>query len=313
MIREFQPADVRRLTGLLAETQPERPPPTAGGLRHWIESHPPRARFRQWVAEEDGDLVGLATARFTWTISPGDVAFLWVGVVEGARGRGLGAELYALADRHLVEHRARRVETVALEGSPGERFAEERGFRRTRTELLLRLDPGAADLSALAALDEARRAEGFRLASLGSVLDRRRELHAVYAAASADIPADEAEDDIRLADFADHVLGDPELDRDGSFVVVHGGRPVALAFVLVDREQGVAVSEMTGTLPEFRGRGLARLAKLATIRWARESGIRELATENDAENAPMLALNRSLGYRVAHTRVILARDLRAAP
>ena len=52
---------------------------------------------------------------------------------------------------------------------------------------------------------------------------------------------------------------------------------------------------MTGTLPEFRRRGLARLAKLATIRWAAENGVEWMLTANAEANTGMRALNESLG------------------
>jgi GNAT superfamily N-acetyltransferase len=145
------------------------------------------------------------------------------------------------------------------------------------------------------------------VASLAEVRDREDELYELYATASADIPEDDPEDAISEEDFRGHVLGDPELSPEGSAVVVEGGRPVALAFVLVDPEQGVGINEMTATLRDYRGRGLARLAKLATMRWARDNGLRELATEVDDRNVPMLAVNREVGYRRTHTRATLAR------
>jgi GNAT superfamily N-acetyltransferase len=54
---------------------------------------------------------------------------------------------------------------------------------------------------------------------------------------------------------------------------------------------------ITGVLPGYRGRGIALALKLLAIRAARQSGVRYLRTNNDAENAPMLAVNRKLGYR----------------
>jgi GNAT superfamily N-acetyltransferase len=66
---------------------------------------------------------------------------------------------------------------------------------------------------------------------------------------------------------------------------------------------------MTATLPAFRRRGLARLAKLATIRWAAEAGITSILTSNDRENPGMLALNDELGYRLRRWSSVFARDL----
>ena len=76
-----------------------------------------------------------------------------------------------------------------------------------------------------------------------------------------------------------------------------GDEPVAYALLHVHPAKQIAANEMTGTRADFRRRGLARLAKLATIVWAREQGFATISTSCDGENAPMLRLNESLGYR----------------
>jgi GNAT superfamily N-acetyltransferase len=286
---------------------PEMLPPSEAGLRHWIETHPERSRFRTWIAETGRKIVGFAFARFHWSMSAEGVTWLWAGVHEPARGRGLGARLYETAEAHLLAHGAKKLETFAIAGSAGQAFAEAHGFRETRTETMLRLDPRTADVSDLPGLEARAAADGFRLEPLRALADRPRDLHALYAATAADIPADDPEDDIPYEDWERQDMHDPELSWDGSRVVLHGDRPVALAFLLVNEELGVARNEMTGTLAEYRRRGLARLAKLAAIRWARDNGIRELGTANDGQNAAMQALNERLGYRVAYVRSFLSR------
>ncbi len=52
----------------------------------------------------------------------------------------------------------------------------------------------------------------------------------------------------------------------------------------------------TATAAAHRERGLATLAKLAQLRWAAANGIDRVVTDNDERNAPMLAINRRLGY-----------------
>ena len=54
---------------------------------------------------------------------------------------------------------------------------------------------------------------------------------------------------------------------------------------------------MTAVAPAHRGRGIATALKRATIVWAIEAGMRVLETGNDVENAPMRAVNATLGYR----------------
>jgi GNAT superfamily N-acetyltransferase len=105
------------------------------------------------------------------------------------------------------------------------------------------------------------------------------------------------------------VIENPILAGDGSFAVVHGGAVVAVALLAVDRAHARAENEWTATLPEFRGRRLATLAKLAALRWAAEQQLREVVTENDAVNAPVLELNRQLGYEPLFLKDDLEREV----
>ncbi len=60
---------------------------------------------------------------------------------------------------------------------------------------------------------------------------------------------------------------------------------------------GNAHNDMTGVRREYRGRGIALALKLLAIRFARSVGAQEITTSNDSLNAPMLAVNRKLGYQ----------------
>jgi hypothetical protein len=66
---------------------------------------------------------------------------------------------------------------------------------------------------------------------------------------------------------------------------------------------------MTGTAREFRGRGLAKLAKNDSLHRAREAGITEAFTGSDAQNGPMLAINKWFGYEICATEVRHVRTL----
>lgn len=311
MIRDLSPADYEAIARIHPEALPGAVPPTGKGLRHWIESHPERALLQTFVADEAGEVAGFAYARFNaWSLGIDDVAWIYAGVREASRGHGIGTQLWAAAEAYVLERGARKLETFALAGSRGETFTRARGFRQTRIQLIMRLDPRTADLSALPSRERDAVRDGFRLVPLREVIDRRRELHAVYAGTAADIPADDPEDNIGYEDWERETFSDPELSLDGSFVVMGDGMPVAITFMLVDDEARSARNEMTGTLADYRRRGLARLAKLAAIRWARDNGIALMGTENDGENLGMRRLNESLGYRVVFERAFLSRPAR---
>jgi RimJ/RimL family protein N-acetyltransferase len=189
------------------------------------------------------------------------------------------------------------------------RFATRLGYEPTEQEIASSLDPKRADLSELEPLLERASAAGLRLVPLRDVLERQRDLFEFYGTSGSWPPAHEPETEITFDDFVGEVLESPLLEPDGSAVLVDAdGRIASLAVLAVDRERRRAENDWTGTLPELRERGLARLVKLATIRWAREAGLREIVTSNMSVNIAMLAVNQRLGYRELFVRHDLERD-----
>jgi RimJ/RimL family protein N-acetyltransferase len=274
VIRDFRPEDAASAAALASEYHVI----TARGLLHTIASYPPRAHARAWVAEEDGRVTAFALARFKWATQAADVGRL--------RVLPPSHELFDAAEQHLLAHGARTFATDGAEDAWP--LFEERGYAPTRTTIVSTLEPG---------LVEVTRHEDAHVASVAELAGREREVYEVYMASDADMPGDHPEDNVSFAEWLVETFEHPDLDRNGSFVVLVDDRPVALAFLEVDHDRALASNEMTGTLAGFRGRGLATLAKLATVRWAADHRIRRIYTSNDAENAPMLAVNRRLGYR----------------
>jgi GNAT superfamily N-acetyltransferase len=301
-IRPFRREDAEAAMPLFRELLPEElvTPP---GLIHWIEDQPERAAMKAWVAEEDRKVVAFGNARLRWAIAEPGIAALWVGVLPAHRRRGVGASLYDLAEAHLLAREARRLESTIREGDDEARsFAERRGYRATRREQYWSLDVAPSSTQ------PRRPPEGVRVVRLADVLDRERELFELYDLAERDMPDDHTHA-MELEDWRKETLGNPELDAQLSAVVLVEGRSASFVFLISDRGGLRAHNEMTGTHPEFRRRGLARLAKEATIAWAAEAGIRTISTSNDSTNADMLALNEHLGYRPTVVQVGLGKDL----
>ena len=244
----------------------------------------------RFVAEADGEIVGWAPVVHR---ADGAVSF-WVGILPGLRRRGLGAALFSAVSPQLDGVRSR---TYAF-GEGGCRFLEARGYAVLGELRLATLD--LAEEPVVAAVP------GFDAAPLAGLLDRLPDVHRTYAAARADIPAAHEVSPLPYAEFAAEI-DDELLDRDASTVVLEGADPVAFSFVHVDREGGRADTDLTGTLSAYRGRGLARFAKTDSLRRLHALGIRTVVTANDDSNAPMLALNCSLGFRPAAVLTRYAR------
>jgi GNAT superfamily N-acetyltransferase len=295
MIREFRDDDAEAVSAALHEEDPPIPV-TAAGVLHSRHAQPERAHVGMWVAEDGGRIVGWADANMRWSTSVPDVGDVWAYVVPSERRRGIGGALYAETERHVRELGARTLESWTYTDA-GRRLLENHGFRATGDERISALDLAKADTSALPALEERHAAEGFRLVRLGGVIHRVEELHRLYAEASADVPEYFKEDDVRLDEWRRETLEHPQLSLEGSFIALApNGVPAALAFLELDEPARLAANELTGTLVEYRRRGLARLVKLASIRWAKENGYERIFTGNAEANEAMLGLNVSLGY-----------------
>jgi GNAT superfamily N-acetyltransferase len=309
MIRDFRPEDAPAAAALVRALRPAYVT-TEETLLHRERAMPPRARKRSWSAIDGDDLVGWATAEFRSFGGPAGIGAIWVGVHEPHRGKGTGSALYDAAEAHLREHGARSL-TVEVDGDAGgTRFAEARGFRHVKDELVSALAVAAADSGELDPLAERKAAEGFRLATLRELVGRERDLFDFWGAAGAWSAVGDPENQVTLEDWLRETWRNPLLHFDGSFVVLaEDGRVAALSWLLVDHGRGRAETEWTATLPELRNRGLARLAKLATIRWAAEYGLRELVTGNDRDNLPMLTLNQRLGYRELYVQRQYEREV----
>jgi GNAT superfamily N-acetyltransferase len=256
---------------------------TDAGFRHRQISMPPAARLRSWVAEEDGVLVGWGRSFFRYEESSGS-AHASVAVAPSRRRRGVGSALLQHTLRHVEE--APRVFTLTT--GDGHAFAERHGFARRQTLFVSAVDPRAVDAAELDATDVELRT----LADLGP-----EEVFAVDAAAAVDVPADEPPDAMDFDQWVRDYWENPDFAWGSSFGAVVDGRTVAVSHLALDLEGHRAANAFTGTLREFRGRGLARLVKLAVLREAAALGVTSVVTDNDARNAAMLAVNARLGYR----------------
>jgi GNAT superfamily N-acetyltransferase len=285
-IRDWSDDDADAAAALLREVAPGWLV-TPAWLRFYAQALPTRARHRIWVAEARGELVGFAEANLRWATTERGRGEVWVGVAPAARKSGIGHALYELTEEHLD---ANLLDTEALEDE-GVRFAERLGFHVSGSERYSELDPRAAELP------EMEPPPGIEIVALRDVLDRPRDLHAVYAEAERDMPGIYERDWLDYEEWAAETLASPLLDAELSQVVLEDGDVVSFALIAADRKGARAEHEMTGTLRSHRGRGLARLAKIAAIRACRGAGIARITTSNDATNAPMLAINDRLGYR----------------
>jgi RimJ/RimL family protein N-acetyltransferase len=275
------------------------------GLRHLVASFPPRAQGGFWVVEDDGVVAWAMAHRRWWRAT--NSAYFWIGVLPRARGRGLGQRLYELALAHVTSLGVERVHSDVVGDAAGESFLARRGFGQARRIVISAVDPRRVDPAELS--DRRRRAEsaGYELASVGEVELER--LHGLHIETSDDEPGDAEPHELSFEEWRHELIEQPDFTNEGSFVVVFGDEPVSYSALSVDVEGRRGRNEGTGTARGHRGRGLASLAKLAQLRWAADNGVERVITDNDALNAPMLAINRRLGYEPFVERPRFVKEL----
>ena len=247
----------------------------------------------------------------------------WVSVVvaEGRRRRGVGSALLrALVDVAADDGRV-SIGANADEGSPGEAFLGGLGLSRRNVAHQSRLPMDAVDV---AMLDEwvgraAERASGYSLRGWdGPTPDEVVEDFAV------------AHDVMNSAPRGDLDLADERMTPDRLRAVEAGrARAVTTWWTLCAVEDAtgalagftqlsfprfrptVARQNDTGVEPAHRERGLGRWLKAAMLLRVLEEKpeVEQVETWNAGSNAPMLAINHALGFRLARVSANWQGDL----
>jgi GNAT superfamily N-acetyltransferase len=89
----------------------------------------------------------------------------------------------------------------------------------------------------------------------------------------------------------------------GAMVSLHEGSVVGFAGLHQLAGDGLYENGLLAVLPHFRGRGIARLMKVAQLEWLGDHGARRIVTWNSETNLPARALNLSLGYTLLLTSI----------
>jgi GNAT superfamily N-acetyltransferase len=226
-------------------------------------------------------------------------------VHPGHRCHGVGSALLAKGERILLED-GRRQASIQTEYPPGEdpaaAFLEARGYSRSLTSLQAELPLGdAAPSSPVAAGYSVETAEGL---PPDAWLD---DLAWLMSRMSTDAPqgdVDWAEESWDAARYAENARVQLDAGRRLFTAVARedaSGRLVAFTIgVVPDSKPELALQHETLVVREHRGHGLGLAVKQALNAVLRERApeAARVRTWNAETNAPMLAVNEALGYRV---------------
>ncbi|WP_326599803.1 GNAT family N-acetyltransferase [Streptomyces sp. NBC_01803] len=303
LVREFTAADAEAVAEVRRSAVPHMV--CTGEAVAWeAASAPPGERLRWLVAEEAGRITGCADAGLRFDSAEPGQAFLHTAVRPQARGRGAGAALVVAAEQYLTGLGARVVHTWVADDGRSPAFAARHGYERRRRARFLGLDLATAELPPL----PPESPPGVELRPTSAFAADPRPLYEADVECVADEPGEVTLASTPYEDWYRLDWERPDLDHELSTVALVDGEVAAYSLARTDGRERYG-SAMTGTRRAYRGRGLAKLAKLASLHRARTRGYLLAFTGNDAANIPMLKINEWLGYRPAADEWRYAKEL----
>jgi GNAT superfamily N-acetyltransferase len=305
------PADYPRLAELLnlINTEPVTADELAGNDRkiptHDIPSHDEAGRQtgfmrpRFMAVDETGHAVGYGEAwRAPWT-TPGN-AVITVVVDPACRGRGAGTLLTQTAEAAARAKGCTVLITEIRDDLPDSvRFAQKHGYTLDRHLFESTLDLSTFNAAPFADVVPAVEAGGLRFYTLADAPGEATEriVYDLEKQTSHDIPGFEG-DFWPYAEWHKWTVT-ADLVPDCTIIAADGDRPVGVTVTHRRPQTGAMYTLHTGVLPAYRGRKVALALKLLAIQAAHRHGAPYMRTNNDSKNAPMLAVNRKLGYTPA--------------
>lgn len=290
---ETDAADMARLYSFtLAE------PINVETAREWWTLREGEIRTTMLALSENGEVLGYWDLdRETW-MKPG-YFFIKVIVDPQVRNQGLGTKLYADALQSACDRGAIQLGTRIQEADEASlRFAQKRGFEIERHFFESTLDLNEFNEHHFDEVISQVRTQGFEFISLaeaGNTEANQHKLYEVNRSASLDDPGSDGTFPDFYA-FSKNVFEASWFRADTQILAAHGEEWVGLSAVAIYKD-GHAYNAFTGVRRDYRGRRLAQALKLHTVMLARKEGMRYIRTHNDSFNAPMLAINRKLGYK----------------
>lgn len=293
-IREAKPeTDAVRIAELMSEYEGE--PTTAENIVDTFSRFEGKGHFGRFVAlDPSGRVIAYAKSTRMYSDKPG--RFILTTIVDAAeRRKGLGSKLMDLCESYAIEHDGSElIIDVREDDAASIEFSKNRGYIQTHHFFESTLDVEAFDSIKHV---EDRHFDEVEFTSAGADGNDEaslRRLFEIIKIADNDAPGD-FETTMAFDEFVSVYVEARWFDPFGHIVAKHSGEYVGLSAV-GEMSPGRFYTLNTGVRSDFRGRGLATSLKAKAIEYAKSRGAKVIRTHNHSDNAPMLAVNRKLGF-----------------
>jgi RimJ/RimL family protein N-acetyltransferase len=308
--------DVELVADLEASRDPEDPlDPDL--LRHWWTRSFVNGVAMRLVDVRAGAAVAFVSARHHHWSTDSPKRFGWIRAIlrDDVWSEPAYSHMIELAEDWL---RSEKADVGATQ--VGEQFARELevlariGYREVRRQNDSELDLVGQRDHLLAEASRQRKKmheQGVQMLPLSedSDPDRMVKLYEMAAAAEQDIPTTVPMRKETFDEWKGLTFGNPGIREDRFWIAREGDAIVGLSVLSFPRRRGLPWTDFTATSKAVRGRGIARALKYETMAQAIELGFERVRTSNDGDNAPILHINREMGYQLITPVIELHRDL----
>jgi len=294
---------------MLAEELPDDPPLIIEDAVKRMRNLPSPSRIQTWIVRDRDAVIADATLGWAELPTNRELARVGVSVDPAYRGKGLGPHLMSLAVARAIELGRPILMASSSDRVPaGGRFLSRLGLEPGRESHVNQLVLDRLDRALVARWREegGRRATGYALELWdGPVPDDRIEAFAELANVMNGEP--------RGSLIIEDTTVTPQMIREGdAFLFSNGsrrlisvtrhtpsGRLAGFTELMWNPKRATLVWQAgTGVLNAHRNQGLGRWLKAANMEalLARNAAARFVRTGNADSNAPMLAINRRMGF-----------------
>lgn len=265
-------------------------------FERWVETDPRKAM----VAEQGGTIVAYGLARRR----QGEPAGKWTALIyvdKTLARQGIGSRLLEEAIAFAKDNGGTHVVGFANEKEPAaSAFAQAHGAYLLQHLFESQVDLTAFDPAPYQQLKAGLEGEGYRftsLAEIGDTDENRRRVHRLDTDCDRDTPGFENWGERTYEDYSRDEHQSLNFIPEGVIIATQGDEWVGMNAVRPTPVEGVWHTDFTGVMPAHRGKKLAFALKALGMELAQTRGAHAMKTNNDTRNAPMLAVNRKLGFQ----------------
>ncbi len=293
--------DFPRLAELFSSV--ETTPSTAKGLAEWYQRWQVKGMRLNVAPDENGQPLGLNCLYRMGEEADRNFG-IYVIVDSSHRGQGLGSRLYVDLEKNARQSRAKKLNaSVRDDDEASLRFAERRGFLKHNHQIEMVFDLEGFDPGRFEPMVAALKEQGIQftnMAELGNTEEMQYKLYRLNSSTAATTPGTEGEEPWpSFEEFHKSVCQAPWYHPEGQIIAIDTRNGVWAAMSAITRFEGAehAYNLYTGVRTAYRGRKLAQAVKSLALCYAADClGTKTVRTEHNEMNAPMISIDRKLGY-----------------